>query len=227
MTTLIRDVGRIAAALLGLIGAMYGASGATAAEPDFFQTVQGAAAPSLQAAPGADAAALGSVPAGTDGLVNLGCQDTSAADDATQPWCLIGYEEQAGWVRGGALAEGSGEDPPATGSGTAALNRTEWRPAGPIVPGVERYIRFGPRKGMGGSGGCNQFHGRFEQDGEALSIGPLVIRPIACRDHLVDEETDFLSALTSTHRGVAFRDILVLLDDQGLILMHLVRSDRD
>lgn len=211
---------------LGLVSALAlaGPTGAAAPGPDFFRTAQGAAALSLRAGPSPGADVLGTVPAGADGLANLGCKgDTAAAAH----WCLVGYGQQAGWLPGTALAKGSGEDPPAIGSEAESLDRSEWRTASPISEGAERYVKIGPREGMVGNGGCNEFHGRFEQDGDALSIGPLVIRPTACRDQMVEAETDFLSALALTHRGVVFYQVLVLLDDQGTILMHLIRDDRD
>ncbi len=61
---------------------------------------------------------------------------------------------------------------------------------------------------VSGSSGCNRFHGAFEVDGKALSIGPLATTRMACEDAVMAQEREFLSALESARSWGIVRGML-------------------
>lgn len=88
--------------------------------PDFYrlaETTPTGGVP-LRAAPSAEAAVLATLPAGANGLANLGCEgrlslaewgeasEAERAAAADRVWCRIGTREHQGWVRGRYLVEG-------------------------------------------------------------------------------------------------------------------------
>lgn len=104
------------------------ASGQAAAEadgPDFYRVVGVAphSALNLRAAPSVDARRIGAIPAGTDGLRNLGCKgglsfgEWQKADAAAREagrrarWCRIAFAGTDGRVAGRYLAEGGPPTP--------------------------------------------------------------------------------------------------------------------
>lgn len=108
--------------------AILGASGHAAAEadgPDFYRVVGIApqSALNMRAEPSVGARKVGAIPAGADGLRNLGCkgglpfQEWMAADAQARAvsrrsrWCRIAFDGTEGWVAGRYLAEGGPPKP--------------------------------------------------------------------------------------------------------------------
>lgn len=89
--------------------------------PDFFRVggLPAGQALSIHSAPEASAGVIGEIPAGTDGLKNLGCRGglTFAEWEKATPaeresardnrWCRIGFRDITGWVRGRFIVEGA------------------------------------------------------------------------------------------------------------------------
>jgi uncharacterized protein YraI len=112
----------LAIAVVGAIS--LGAIGHAAAEADGpdFNRVVGVAAESvlnIRAEPSARARKIGTIPAGADGIRNLGCRGglsfeewRTASPEAREAgrrarWCRIAFDGMEGWVAGWFLAEGS------------------------------------------------------------------------------------------------------------------------
>jgi heat shock protein HslJ/uncharacterized membrane protein len=63
----------------------------------------------------------------------------------------------------------------------------------PIV-GTQLTLEF-DADGVSGSAGCNRFHGGFEVDEKALTIGPLATTRKLCEEAVMTQEREFLAAL--------------------------------
>ena len=70
---------------------------------------------------------------------------------------------------------------------------------------------------VSGTGGCNQYSGSYELDGEALSIGPLVSTMMACDQAIMDQEVAFMSALGAAASYEVSGDTLTVKDEAGTI----------
>jgi heat shock protein HslJ len=77
-----------------------------------------------------------------------------------------------------------------------------------------------------GSGGCNRFTGSFELGGDELRFGPIVATRMACSDLVMRVETAFFDALASVTRYELDGELLVLLDDDGVVA-RLAASSSD
>jgi heat shock protein HslJ len=66
----------------------------------------------------------------------------------------------------------------------------------PVLDGTEITLEFDADAGqVGGSGGCNNFFGGFQLEGNQLSFGPLGSTMMACEPAVMDQEIAFLAAL--------------------------------
>lgn len=61
---------------------------------------------------------------------------------------------------------------------------------------------------VSGSSGCNRFHGPFEVDGKALTVGALATTRMACEDAVMAQEQEFLRALQSARSWGIVRGML-------------------
>ncbi len=69
-----------------------------------------------------------------------------------------------------------------------------------VTTGSTLTLAFGAKGRVSGSGGCNNFSGSFQSDGEKLTIGPLADTRKACAapEGVMAQEAAFLRALEST-----------------------------
>lgn len=63
------------------------------------------------------------------------------------------------------------------------------------VTGTTLTATFTPDGQVAGSAGCNDFSGPYTLDGTSLTVGPLVSTKKACDQAIMDQETQFLTAL--------------------------------
>lgn len=89
------------------------------------------------------------------------------------------------------------------------------------------FVQFGSGGEINGSGGCNNFFGTYEMNGERLIIGPLASTKKACIGPSMDQEKEFLSALQNAHRISATHMALTIYNENGEVLLDLIRRDWD
>lgn len=65
---------------------------------------------------------------------------------------------------------------------------------GPIT-GTELTATFTPDGQVSGNAGCNTYNGPYKLDGTSLTVGPLASTMMACDQAIMDQETQFLTAL--------------------------------
>ncbi|RKZ17552.1 hypothetical protein DRQ53_03255 [bacterium] len=94
-----------------------------------------------------------------------------------------------------------------------------------VLAGSELTMIFGADGSVSGSGGCNNFRGSGEIEGNALHIGPLAsTRRMCMQEGVSDQESRFLAAL----EGVATWEIrgerAQLRDGNGALMVDLVSA---
>lgn len=77
-----------------------------------------------------------------------------------------------------------------------------------------------------GSGGCNQFSGRYALEQDRLVLSALVATRMLCVPEPRGQEDKFFKALERTQRAQLVGGVLELQDEQGLALVRLVRASR-
>jgi putative lipoprotein len=113
----------------------------------------------------------------------------------------------------------------------ATLAGTQWQlesiREAPVVAESVVTLAFGPENAASGTGGCNNFNGTYEVDGEAISFSPLVSTMMACVDGGISEqEAAFFEALQGATRYQASGDQLTIWygDGQALTFMSIVEA---
>jgi heat shock protein HslJ len=175
---------------------------------------------------------IGRIPAGADGLVNLGCEgglsfvewraaSAEARAAATNArWCRIEYSGVVGWVAGRYLAEGA--LPASTGQ---TLHGTEWQLAdsGQEETG-EVWIAFSESGEVRGSTGCNQIQAGFESSDFVVTISAIRMTRMACLgEGRATRESKFLKAMEHTARFTVVGATLTFRDEADAPLLTLER----
>jgi len=105
----------------------------------------------------------------------------------------------------------------------ASLAGSEWG-----ITGQEGlFVRFDSDGNMNGNGGCNNFGGSYELNGERLIIGPIMSTKMACMGPAMDQEIQFFDALQKAHHVKATHLKLVIFDENSEPILSLVRRDWD
>lgn len=114
------------------------------------------------------------------------------------------------------IADLKGQEP------LTVLAGSEWAPEN----GIDQFVQFMSDGDLAGNGGCNQFFGTYEQDGNELKIGSLIITKKNCPD-VMGAEQAFIAAL-ETARGfeASFKEINIL-DENGEVALSMRRRDWD
>ncbi len=106
-----------------------------------------------------------------------------------------------------------------------ALAGGEWVLATAHGP-QERVLRFEAGR-VSGTGGCNRFGGRYEQDGSTLIFAPLAATRMACAPDVMREEQAFFAMLRKV-RHLDIKDgTLTMLDAAGGPLASFKRRGAD
>ncbi len=63
------------------------------------------------------------------------------------------------------------------------------------IAGTTLTATFTPDGQVGGNAGCNSYTGSYTLDGTSLTVGPLATTQMACDQAIMDQETQFLTAL--------------------------------
>ena len=86
------------------------------------------------------------------------------------------------------------------------------------TPAVEATFADGT---VSGTGGCNQYNGSYELDGDRLSVGPSLARTMmACEQAIMDQEDAYLEALQSAASFKIDGDVLTIMDDSGATVLE-------
>lgn len=101
------------------------------------------------------------------------------------------------------------------------LAGSEWAPAN-----TSQFVAFKTGGEVMGHGGCNQFFGQYQQDGETLTIGALASTKKMCAGQM-EAEAAFLQMLQDTRRATGTHKALTLYDANDAVLIELRRSDWD
>jgi heat shock protein HslJ len=103
--------------------------------------------------------------------------------------------------------------------GTVGLEGTTWILSSfdgqPPLPGSTITAIFESDGKMGGSSGCNSYGASYRTSGDGLTISDPFSTMMACEPDLMEQETDFLSALTATASFVISGETLTLKDAAG------------
>ena len=114
---------------------------------------------------------------------------------------------------------------------TEPLAGSEWRPTEiegtTIADDAGIFLRFASDGKVQGSGGCNNFTGSYEIDGEAISVGPLAATRMMCPGPVSDNEDRFFAALQKVAQFERERIHLTLKDDEGNVVVEFIQTDAD
>lgn len=105
----------------------------------------------------------------------------------------------------------------------SVLAGSEWGPEGANAD--DQFVAFKTGGEVIGHGGCNRFFGTYNQEGDALTFGPLASTKMACPN--LQQEQAFLSALQSARQIEATHMQLILKGENGQPLLTLRRRDWD
>lgn len=216
---------------------------ATADGPDHYQVtgVQSDDVLNIRATPAADGALIGTIPAGTNGVMAFGCigglslqdwQDASETERAAASktrWCIVGHDRTIGWAAGWFLSEGSGPDTLNAGGRLSDLAGSEWllRDLGGTPAGAEAWIGFKSDGTAAGNSGCNMFNGRYDTVSDGPIMGPVAMTRRACMGSEGETEQGFMQALAAADRIVATHLLLALFDADDRLVATLTRRDAD
>jgi heat shock protein HslJ len=76
---------------------------------------------------------------------------------------------------------------------------------------------------VSGTGGCNRFGGRYEEEGDRLVFSPLAATRMACAPDVMRQEQAFFAMLSKVRRLRIETGTLTLMDDTGAPLASFMR----
>lgn len=103
------------------------------------------------------------------------------------------------------------------------LAGSEWSPG----EGSKAFVAFKSEGKVIGSGGCNNFNGNYTQDGATVQIGPLATTRKMCPPDIMNMEITLLTALSKARTIETTHLNLTLMDENGIQIMNLQRTDWD
>lgn len=101
------------------------------------------------------------------------------------------------------------------------LEGTEWGPEN----GMGQFVQFLSGGDLAGYAGCNSFFGTYEQNGDKLKIGSMVMTKKACEN--LGMEQAFIAALTSARGFEASFKEMNILNENNEIGLSMRRRDWD
>jgi heat shock protein HslJ len=195
-------------AVVGCVGAATPAL-AEADGPDYFRVIGVSAGNVLnvRAEATSKSAVVGRIPAGADGLRNMGCQggltleQFSSATDAEKEaarftrWCKVGFEGKEGWVAGWHVGEGAGPELTQTetakpvASDAALVGAKWWLTELGGKPAVgNAFVNFAADGAVNGNAGCNNFMGSAAQGEGSIKFKPLGSTMMMCTEDGLSEQ---------------------------------------
>ena len=101
------------------------------------------------------------------------------------------------------------------------LEGTEWGPEN----GVGQFVQFLSGGDLAGWAGCNSFFGTYEQNGNELIIGSMVMTKKACEN--LGMEQAFIAALETARGFEASHKEMNILDENNEVGLSMRRRDWD
>lgn len=159
----------------------------------------------MRSGPSADYAVTGTIPANSEGLRNLGCQDgssferPSAAAEAEKRtirfrrWCKVEYRGSAGWVAGWHLEQGR----LAAAAPGGVLTGEKWwllRVQDDPAQG-DAWLSVSEDGAVSGDAGCNRFTGSARLGAGTIAFGPLVSTKMACPSDMLSTQQMIVMAI--------------------------------
>ncbi len=94
-----------------------------------------------------------------------------------------------------------------------------------VMPNIQTVIDIAADGKVTGSGGCNRIRGGMTINEARISFGPMISTKMACAPAIMNQESDFLSALGDARlwRIDEQRDRLILVDAHGVTVLRLLR----
>jgi len=94
-----------------------------------------------------------------------------------------------------------------------------------VIPNIQTVIHIAADGKVTGSGGCNRIRGGMTINEARISFGPMISTKMACAPAIMNQESDFLSALGDARlwRIDEQRDRLILVDAHGVTVLRLLR----
>lgn len=94
-----------------------------------------------------------------------------------------------------------------------------------VIPNIQTVIDIAVDGKVTGSGGCNRIRGGMTINEARISFGPMISTKMACAPAIMNQESDFLSALGDARlwRIDEQRDRLILVDAHGVTVLRLLR----
>ncbi len=113
--------------------------------------------------------------------------------------------------------------------GGVSITGMEWRPT---VVGAQQmpgdsgmFVLFEVDGSIKGNGGCNNFFGALQKEGDGIAVGELGMTRMACPADIMARETAFMNALQDMSHFEMGADNLQLLNDENRMLAELVSAD--
>ncbi len=78
---------------------------------------------------------------------------------------------------------------------------------------------------VSGTGGCNQYNGSYELDGDKLTVGMLAGTMMACEPPILDQETAYMKALQSAASFKIDGDMLGIMDASGATVLEFQAAE--
>jgi heat shock protein HslJ len=96
-----------------------------------------------------------------------------------------------------------------------------------VLLGTELTATFGADGRVTGSSGCNTYFVSYELDGQTLTIGQAGMTEMFCAEPegIMDQEAEYLAALSRATTYTIVGDRLQLRDADGALQVDLLRAD--
>lgn len=93
-----------------------------------------------------------------------------------------------------------------------------------VIAGTTLTANFSNDGNLTGSGGCNNYTGPYKIDGNKITIGPLASTMKACEQAVMDQETQYLTALQSAATYQIEEKVLELRTADGALAADFNKS---
>ncbi|MCA9980784.1 MAG: META domain-containing protein, partial [Anaerolineales bacterium] len=116
----------------------------------------------------------------------------------------------------------------------SALTGTSWLVTGynngreavvsPLLD-TEITVLFGEEGQLSGNASCNTFSGGYTLDGDAIAVGPLATTRMMCAEEVMQQETEFLTALQNAATFSQDGNLLTLFGADGARMVDMIPAE--